>query len=176
MLNALTVDRQSLSGHRSILAYSFVSDAQVYTYVGIHREFGRSVTQVRSTVLDRWTKEQISWFQTTNNEQANMHWEFQFPSNEIKSSLTTNDANAKVFITNKYINKQYARQCVDPYVVYRNDNAKTDKSIDMKIEEESKINNIRNSLIRSHNIDKNHGFLFRTITKISQLRKQANYQ
>jgi hypothetical protein len=95
------------------------------------------------------------------------------PSNDIKS--LTDDANAKVFITNKYINKQYAKQGADPYAVYRN-GVKADKSIDMKIEEESKINGIRNSLIRSHNIDRNHGFLFRTITKISQLRKRANYQ
>ena len=129
---------------------------------------------MRSTTLDRWTKEQICWYQTINNEEANKYWEFQLPSNEVKSF--TNDAYVKVFITNKYINKQYARQGSDPYSVYRNGNVKADKSIDMKIEEESKINDIKNSLIRSHNIDRNHGFLFRTITKISQLRKRANYQ
>ncbi|XP_061364127.1 probable ADP-ribosylation factor GTPase-activating protein AGD15 [Gastrolobium bilobum] len=70
---------------------------------GIHRSLGVHISKVRSTTLDTWLPDQVSFMQFTGNEKSNKHWEAELPPNFDRSRL-----GIEKFIRAKYVEKRWA--------------------------------------------------------------------
>ncbi|KAF1874549.1 hypothetical protein Lal_00029976 [Lupinus albus] len=70
---------------------------------GIHRSLGVHISKVRSTTLDTWLPDQVSFMQFMGNEKSNKHWEAELPPNFDKSRL-----GIEKFIYAKYVEKKWA--------------------------------------------------------------------
>ncbi|CAJ1936526.1 unnamed protein product [Sphenostylis stenocarpa] len=70
---------------------------------GIHRSLGVHISKVRSTTLDTWLPEQISFMQFIGNEKSNKLWEAEMPPNFDRSKLGIDK-----FIRAKYVEKRWA--------------------------------------------------------------------
>ncbi|KAL9330385.1 hypothetical protein ACSQ67_005388 [Phaseolus vulgaris] len=67
---------------------------------GIHRSLGVHISKVRSTTLDTWLPEQVSFMQFMGNVKSNKHWEAEMPPNFDRSKLAM-----EKFIRIKYVEK-----------------------------------------------------------------------
>ncbi|XP_045817153.1 probable ADP-ribosylation factor GTPase-activating protein AGD15 [Trifolium pratense] len=72
---------------------------------GIHRSLGVHISKVRSTTLDTWLPEQVSFMQYTGNVKSNKHWEAKLPPN-----FDRNGYGIEKFIRAKYVEKRWALQ------------------------------------------------------------------
>ncbi|KAG4398520.1 hypothetical protein GLYMA_08G057700v4 [Glycine max] len=70
---------------------------------GIHRSLGVHISKVRSTTLDTWLPDQVSFMQLMGNEKSNKHWEEKIPPNFDRSKL-----GIEKFIRDKYVEKRWA--------------------------------------------------------------------
>ncbi|KAF1882548.1 hypothetical protein Lal_00002726 [Lupinus albus] len=70
---------------------------------GIHRSLGVHISKVRSTTLDTWLPDQVSFMQFMGNVKANQHWEAELPPN-----FDRNGYGIEKFIRNKYAEKRWA--------------------------------------------------------------------
>ncbi|KAK7320222.1 hypothetical protein RJT34_04958 [Clitoria ternatea] len=70
---------------------------------GIHRSLGVHISKVRSTTLDTWLPEQVSFMQFMGNEKSNKHWEAKMPPDFDRSKL-----GIEKFIRAKYVEKRWA--------------------------------------------------------------------
>ncbi|XP_019443267.1 PREDICTED: probable ADP-ribosylation factor GTPase-activating protein AGD15 isoform X2 [Lupinus angustifolius] len=70
---------------------------------GIHRSLGVHISKVRSTTLDTWLPDQVSFMQFMGNVKANQHWEAELPPN-----FDRNGYRIEKFIRNKYVDKRWA--------------------------------------------------------------------
>ncbi|XP_027359188.1 probable ADP-ribosylation factor GTPase-activating protein AGD15 [Abrus precatorius] len=70
---------------------------------GIHRSLGVHISKVRSTTLDTWLPDQVSFMQFMGNVKSNMHWEAELPPN-----FDRNGYGIEKFIRAKYIEKRWA--------------------------------------------------------------------
>ncbi|OIW20165.1 hypothetical protein TanjilG_04618 [Lupinus angustifolius] len=70
---------------------------------GIHRSLGVHISKVRSTTLDTWLPDQVSFMQFMGNVKANKHWEAELPPN-----FDRNGYGIEKFIRNKYTEKRWA--------------------------------------------------------------------
>ncbi|KAH0689907.1 hypothetical protein KY289_017265 [Solanum tuberosum] len=68
---------------------------------GIHRSLGVHISKVRSTTLDTWLPEQISFMQCVGNEKSNNYWEA-----DLSASVDRSDIGK--FIRTKYQDKKWA--------------------------------------------------------------------
>ncbi|KAJ8752480.1 hypothetical protein K2173_004768 [Erythroxylum novogranatense] len=67
---------------------------------GIHRSLGVHISQVRSTTLDTWLPDQVSFMQSMGNKKSNNYWEAGLPTNADKG-------NTEKFIRAKYVEKRW---------------------------------------------------------------------
>nr|KYP71403.1 putative ADP-ribosylation factor GTPase-activating protein AGD5 [Cajanus cajan] len=72
---------------------------------GIHRSLGVHISKVRSTTLDTWLPDQISFMQSMGNVRSNKHWEAQLPPN-----FDRNGYGIEKFIRSKYVEKRWASE------------------------------------------------------------------
>ncbi|TKY44915.1 ADP-ribosylation factor GTPase-activating protein AGD15 [Spatholobus suberectus] len=70
---------------------------------GIHRSLGVHISKVRSTTLDTWLPDQVSFMQSMGNARSNKHWEAQLPPN-----FDRNGYGIEKFIRSKYVEKRWA--------------------------------------------------------------------
>ncbi|XP_027921377.1 probable ADP-ribosylation factor GTPase-activating protein AGD15 isoform X2 [Vigna unguiculata] len=70
---------------------------------GIHRSLGVHISKVRSTTLDTWLPDQVSFMQCMGNVKSNKHWEAEMPLNFDRSKLAM-----EKFIRMKYVEKKWA--------------------------------------------------------------------
>ncbi|KAL5174786.1 putative ADP-ribosylation factor GTPase-activating protein AGD15 [Glycine soja] len=70
---------------------------------GIHRSLGVHISKVRSTTLDTWLPDQVSFMQLMGNEKSNKHWEEKIPPNFDRTKL-----GIEKFIRDKYVEKRWA--------------------------------------------------------------------
>ncbi|RDX81180.1 putative ADP-ribosylation factor GTPase-activating protein AGD15, partial [Mucuna pruriens] len=70
---------------------------------GIHRSLGVHISKVRSTTLDTWLPDQVSFMQFMGNEKSNKHWEAKMPPNFDRNKL-----GIEKFIRAKYVEKRWA--------------------------------------------------------------------
>ncbi|XP_027924287.1 probable ADP-ribosylation factor GTPase-activating protein AGD15 [Vigna unguiculata] len=70
---------------------------------GIHRSLGVHISQVRSTTLDTWLPDQVSFMQLMGNARSNKHWEAELPPN-----FDRNGYGIERFIRSKYVEKRWA--------------------------------------------------------------------
>ncbi|GER38438.1 ARF-GAP domain 15 [Striga asiatica] len=68
---------------------------------GIHRSLGVHISKVRSTTLDTWLPEQISFMQMMGNEKSNEYWEAELPPDFDRNPIEN-------FIRAKYADKRWA--------------------------------------------------------------------
>ncbi|CAN4087867.1 unnamed protein product [Withania somnifera] len=68
---------------------------------GIHRSLGVHISQVRSTTLDTWMPEQVTFMQCVGNEKSNNYWEAELSANEDRGDTGK-------FIRAKYQDKKWA--------------------------------------------------------------------
>lgn len=68
---------------------------------GIHRSLGVHISKVRSTTLDTWLPEQVSFMQMMGNEKSNEYWEAELPQ-----AFDRNPTDK--FINAKYVEKRWA--------------------------------------------------------------------
>ncbi|XP_024929185.1 probable ADP-ribosylation factor GTPase-activating protein AGD15 isoform X2 [Ziziphus jujuba] len=54
---------------------------------GIHRSLGVHISKVRSTTLDTWLPEQVTFMASTGNEKANRYWEARLPPNSDRNGI-----------------------------------------------------------------------------------------
>ncbi|KAL9691867.1 hypothetical protein QQ045_012294 [Rhodiola kirilowii] len=54
---------------------------------GIHRNLGVHISKVRSTTLDTWLPEQVSFMQSVGNQKSNSYWEAEIPPNCDRSEI-----------------------------------------------------------------------------------------
>ena len=72
---------------------------------GIHRSLGVHISKVRSTTLDTWLPDQVSFMQLMGNVKSNKHWEAKLPPN-----FDRNGYGIEKFIRAKYVEKRWASQ------------------------------------------------------------------
>ncbi|CAA0820970.1 Probable ADP-ribosylation factor GTPase-activating protein AGD15 [Striga hermonthica] len=78
---------------------------------GIHRSLGVHISKVRSTTLDTWLPEQVSFMQMMGNEKSNEYWEAELPPDFDRNPIEN-------FIRAKYAEKRWAsRTSPEPGVV-----------------------------------------------------------
>ncbi|KAK7380132.1 hypothetical protein VNO78_32572 [Psophocarpus tetragonolobus] len=70
---------------------------------GIHRSLGVHISKVRSTTLDTWLPDQVSFMQIMGNARSNMHWEAELPPNFDRQGC-----GIEKFIRSKYVEKRWA--------------------------------------------------------------------
>ncbi|KAL1321432.1 probable ADP-ribosylation factor GTPase-activating protein AGD15 isoform X2 [Arachis ipaensis] len=70
---------------------------------GIHRGLGVHISKVRSTTLDTWLPDQVSFMQFMGNEKSNKDWEAKLPANFDRSTM-----GIEKFIYSKYVEKKWA--------------------------------------------------------------------
>ncbi|CAJ1952275.1 unnamed protein product [Sphenostylis stenocarpa] len=70
---------------------------------GIHRSLGVHISQVRSTTLDTWLPDHVSFMQSMGNVRSNKHWEAELPPN-----FDRNAYGIERFIRSKYVEKRWA--------------------------------------------------------------------
>ncbi|XP_027343259.1 probable ADP-ribosylation factor GTPase-activating protein AGD15 [Abrus precatorius] len=70
---------------------------------GIHRSLGVHISKVRSTTLDTWLPDQVSFMQSMGNQKSNKHWEAAMPPNFDRSKM-----GIEKFIHSKYVEKRWA--------------------------------------------------------------------
>ncbi|KAI4352023.1 hypothetical protein L6164_006313 [Bauhinia variegata] len=70
---------------------------------GIHRSLGVHISKVRSTTLDTWLADQISFMQYMGNGKSNKYWEAELPPN-----FDRNEFGLENFIRAKYVQKRWA--------------------------------------------------------------------
>ncbi|XP_061347985.1 probable ADP-ribosylation factor GTPase-activating protein AGD15 [Gastrolobium bilobum] len=70
---------------------------------GIHRSLGVHISKVRSTTLDTWLPDQVSFMQFMGNAKSNMYWEAELPPN-----FDRNGYGIEKFIRAKYVEKRWA--------------------------------------------------------------------
>ncbi|KAM7471038.1 hypothetical protein LguiA_009221 [Lonicera macranthoides] len=70
---------------------------------GIHRSLGVHISKVRSTTLDTWLPEQVTFMQAMGNEKSNSYWEAELPPNFDRGSI-------EQFIRAKYEEKKWVSQ------------------------------------------------------------------
>ncbi|KAL5127342.1 putative ADP-ribosylation factor GTPase-activating protein AGD15 [Glycine soja] len=70
---------------------------------GIHRSLGVHISKVRSTTLDTWLPDQVSFMQLIGNAKSNKHWEAELPPN-----FDRNGYGVEKFIRSKYVEKRWA--------------------------------------------------------------------
>ncbi|XP_054786545.1 probable ADP-ribosylation factor GTPase-activating protein AGD15 isoform X1 [Prosopis cineraria] len=71
---------------------------------GIHRSLGVHISKVRSTTLDTWLPEQVSFMQFMGNEKSNAYWEAELPPNFDRIGF-----GLEKFICSKYVEKRWAK-------------------------------------------------------------------
>ncbi|KAI9074334.1 hypothetical protein K1719_027600 [Acacia pycnantha] len=71
---------------------------------GIHRSLGVHISKVRSTTLDTWLPEQVSFMQFMGNEKSNEYWEAELPQNFDRIGF-----GLEKFIHSKYVEKGWAK-------------------------------------------------------------------
>ncbi|XP_051136787.1 probable ADP-ribosylation factor GTPase-activating protein AGD15 [Andrographis paniculata] len=75
---------------------------------GIHRSLGVHISKVRSTTLDTWLPEQITFMKTIGNNKSNEYWEAQLPPAYDRNSIET-------FIRDKYVSRKWAsKTAIEP--------------------------------------------------------------
>ncbi|GAV59483.1 ArfGap domain-containing protein [Cephalotus follicularis] len=67
---------------------------------GIHRSLGVHISKVRSTTLDTWLPEQITFIQSMGNDKSNSYWEAELPPNYGRVGMEN-------FIRAKYEEKRW---------------------------------------------------------------------
>ncbi|XP_012567204.1 probable ADP-ribosylation factor GTPase-activating protein AGD15 [Cicer arietinum] len=72
---------------------------------GIHRSLGVHISKVRSTTLDTWLPDQVSFMQFMGNVKSNKYWEAKLPPN-----FDRNGYGVEKFIRAKYVEKRWALQ------------------------------------------------------------------
>lgn len=72
---------------------------------GIHRSLGVHISKVRSTTLDTWLPEQVSFMQYMGNAKSNKYWEAKLPPD-----FDRNGYGIEKFIRAKYVEKKWALQ------------------------------------------------------------------
>eukprot|EP01025_Chloroclados_australasicus_P048660 TRINITY_DN5520_c0_g1_i4.p1 TRINITY_DN5520_c0_g1~~TRINITY_DN5520_c0_g1_i4.p1 ORF type:complete len:436 (-),score=51.91 TRINITY_DN5520_c0_g1_i4:427-1734(-) len=77
------------------------------TCSGIHRSLGVHISQVRSTSLDTWTRQQMQFIQHMDNVKANSYWEKNLPSTFIRPN-PANRIQLENFIRAKYEYKKFS--------------------------------------------------------------------
>ncbi|GFP88510.1 probable ADP-ribosylation factor GTPase-activating protein agd15 [Phtheirospermum japonicum] len=78
---------------------------------GIHRSLGVHISKVRSTTLDTWLPEQVSFMQMMGNEKSNEYWEAELPPNFDRNPT-------EKFINAKYVEKRWAsRTSTEPAIL-----------------------------------------------------------
>ncbi|CAK8532300.1 unnamed protein product [Lathyrus sativus] len=70
---------------------------------GIHRSLGVHISKVRSTTLDTWLPDQVSFMQFMGNVKSNKHWEAKLPPD-----FDRNGYGIEKFIRAKYVEKRWA--------------------------------------------------------------------
>ncbi|KAK1371954.1 putative ADP-ribosylation factor GTPase-activating protein AGD15 [Heracleum sosnowskyi] len=70
---------------------------------GIHRSLGVHISKVRSTALDTWLPDQVSFMQAMGNEKANSYWEAELPLDDDRRNIQN-------FIRAKYERRMWASQ------------------------------------------------------------------
>ncbi|KAL1359648.1 probable ADP-ribosylation factor GTPase-activating protein AGD15 isoform X1 [Arachis duranensis] len=70
---------------------------------GIHRGLGVHISKVRSTTLDTWLPDQVSFMQFMGNEKSNKDWEAKLPPNFDRGTM-----GIEKFIYSKYVEKKWA--------------------------------------------------------------------
>ncbi|KAL3628965.1 putative ADP-ribosylation factor GTPase-activating protein agd15-like [Castilleja foliolosa] len=84
---------------------------------GIHRSLGVHISKVRSTTLDTWLPEQVSFMQMMGNEKSNEYWEAELPPNFDRTPT-------EKFINAKYVEKRWAsRTSKEPAIVANQENS-----------------------------------------------------
>ncbi|KAL8111003.1 putative ADP-ribosylation factor GTPase-activating protein AGD15 [Apium graveolens] len=68
---------------------------------GIHRSLGVHISKVRSTALDTWLPDQVSFMQAMGNEKANNYWEAELPQDDDRRNIEN-------FIRAKYESGKWA--------------------------------------------------------------------
>ncbi|XP_058773546.1 probable ADP-ribosylation factor GTPase-activating protein AGD15 [Vicia villosa] len=76
---------------------------------GIHRSLGVHISKVRSTTLDTWLPDQVSFMQFMGNVKSNKHWEAKLPPD-----FDRNGYGIEKFIRAKYVEKRWALQGEPP--------------------------------------------------------------
>ncbi|KAL8457194.1 hypothetical protein ACS0TY_035155 [Phlomoides rotata] len=72
---------------------------------GIHRSLGVHISKVRSTTLDTWLPEQVSFMQLMGNEKSNEYWEAELPPDFDRNPM-------EKFIHSKYVERKWASTCL----------------------------------------------------------------
>ncbi|KAK8607913.1 hypothetical protein V6N13_023358 [Hibiscus sabdariffa] len=67
---------------------------------GVHRSLGVHISKVRSTTLDTWLPEQVSFIQSMGNEKSNAYWEAELPPKYGRVGIEN-------FIRAKYVEKRW---------------------------------------------------------------------
>ncbi|KAL2334355.1 hypothetical protein Fmac_015568 [Flemingia macrophylla] len=70
---------------------------------GIHRSLGVHISKVRSTTLDTWLPEQVSFMQSMGNVRSNKYWEA-----ELQPDFDRHGYGIERFIRSKYVEKRWA--------------------------------------------------------------------
>lgn len=68
---------------------------------GIHRSLGVHISKVRSTSLDTWLPEQVTFMQLMGNDKSNEYWEAELPPDFDRNPI-------EKFIHSKYAEKKWA--------------------------------------------------------------------
>ncbi|KAL7098238.1 hypothetical protein ABFS83_09G003500 [Erythranthe nasuta] len=83
---------------------------------GIHRSLGVHISKVRSTTLDTWLPEQVSFMQMVGNVKSNDYWEAELPPQFDRNPT-------EKFIQSKYVEKKWAsKTSPQPSVAVNQDN------------------------------------------------------
>ncbi|EPS72588.1 hypothetical protein M569_02173, partial [Genlisea aurea] len=67
---------------------------------GIHRSLGVHISKVRSTNLDTWLPEQVSFMQSMGNRKSNEFWESELPEDYDRNPMER-------FIHDKYVERRW---------------------------------------------------------------------
>ncbi|XP_057967833.1 probable ADP-ribosylation factor GTPase-activating protein AGD15 isoform X2 [Malania oleifera] len=97
---------------------------------GIHRSLGVHISKVRSTSLDTWLPEQVSFMQSMGNERSNSYWEAEQPTTFDRHGIER-------FIRAKYEEKRW---------VPKSTRQPSEKSIELNLllEGGTKSSNVKN--------------------------------
>jgi stromal membrane-associated protein len=80
---------------------------------GIHRSLGVHISVVRSTNLDTWLPEQISFIQRMDNMKANSYWEASLPR-DFRRPKDTEQSKLERFIQEKYVSQNFRDRDMPP--------------------------------------------------------------
>lgn len=80
---------------------------------GIHRSLGTHISFVRSCTLDTWTLAQARLMAGVGNKKANEYWEAKLPE-DYERPGSSNQSMMSVFIKQKYVQKTWAADSLNP--------------------------------------------------------------